>query len=151
MTIKRNNIQYIPVRYLLTTFSVWRTAAAGLWGARGKNGGAKSWRTHSVLIFHLSEPFLFDIQSHVHTCQPFCHEPTKCPKIYRKSVLHLLGYTANLYLCIWSTDLRYILGHSVPILISVYIGYVYPDYVYFYTVFLYIWLISTCQNPFHWT
>ena len=76
---------------------------------------------------------------------------TGSPKIYSKCVLHLLGYTANLYLCIWSTDLRYILGHSVPILISVYIGYVYPDHVYFYTVFLYIWLISTCQNPFHWT
>ena len=34
---------------------------------------------------------------------------TKCPKIYRKYVLHLLKYSANLY----STDLRLILGHSI--------------------------------------
>ena len=39
----------------------------------------------------------------------------ECPKIYRKSVLHLLGYTANLYLSRCSTDLPYILGHSVCI------------------------------------
>ena len=38
----------------------------------------------------------------------------ECPKIYRKSVLHLLKYTANLYLS--STDMRYILGHSVVLL-----------------------------------
>ena len=36
---------------------------------------------------------------------------TECPKIYRKSVLHLLKYNVNLYLNICSTDLRYILGH----------------------------------------
>ena len=40
---------------------------------------------------------------------------TECPKSYRKSVLHLLKYTANLYLSRCSTDLRYILGHSVLI------------------------------------
>ena len=38
---------------------------------------------------------------------------TECPKIYRKSVQHLLEYTANLYLSRYSTDLRYIFGHSV--------------------------------------
>ena len=38
---------------------------------------------------------------------------TKCPKIYRKYVMHLLKYTANLYLSSYSTDLRSILGHSV--------------------------------------
>ena len=31
---------------------------------------------------------------------------TECPKIYRKSVLHLLKYTENLYLSRCSTDLR---------------------------------------------
>ena len=31
---------------------------------------------------------------------------TECPKIYRKSVLHLLKYTVNLYLIRCSTDLR---------------------------------------------
>ena len=32
----------------------------------------------------------------------------ECPKIYRKSVLHLLKYTTNIYLSRCSTDLRYI-------------------------------------------
>ena len=31
---------------------------------------------------------------------------TECPKIYRKSVRHLLKYTANLYFKRCSTDLR---------------------------------------------
>ena len=31
---------------------------------------------------------------------------TECPKIYRKSVLYLLKYTANLYQSRCSTDLR---------------------------------------------
>ena len=34
-------------------------------------------------------------------------------KFFRKSVLYLFKYTANLYLRRYSTDLRYILGHSV--------------------------------------
>ena len=38
---------------------------------------------------------------------------TACPKSYCKSVLHLLKYTANLYLSRCSTYLRKILGHSV--------------------------------------
>ena len=38
---------------------------------------------------------------------------TACPKIYRKSVLHLIKYTANLYLRRCNTDLRFIFGHSV--------------------------------------
>ena len=38
---------------------------------------------------------------------------TECPKIYQKSVLHLLKYTTNLYSNKCSTDLRYILGHLV--------------------------------------
>ena len=39
--------------------------------------------------------------------------PTECPKFYRKSVLHLLKYTANLHLSRISTDVRQIFGHSV--------------------------------------
>ena len=35
-----------------------------------------------------------------------CASDTECPKIYRKYVLHLLKYTANLYLIRCSTDLR---------------------------------------------
>ena len=35
-----------------------------------------------------------------------CQIATEFPKIYRKSVLHLLKYTANLYLSRCSTDLR---------------------------------------------
>ena len=38
---------------------------------------------------------------------------TECPRSYRKSVLHLLKYAANLYLSRCSTYLRYIFGHSV--------------------------------------
>ena len=38
---------------------------------------------------------------------------TECPKIYRKSLRHLLKYTATLYLSRCSTYLRYIFGHSV--------------------------------------
>ena len=38
---------------------------------------------------------------------------TECPKIYRKSVLHLLKYRFKVYLSRCSTDLRYILGRSV--------------------------------------
>ena len=38
---------------------------------------------------------------------------TKCPKILRKSVLHLLKYTANLHLSRCRSDMRYVLGHSV--------------------------------------
>ena len=38
---------------------------------------------------------------------------TESPKIYHKSVLHLLKYIANLYLSRYSTNLWYILGHSV--------------------------------------
>ena len=38
---------------------------------------------------------------------------TEFPKMYRKFVLHLLKYTANLYLGRRSKYLRYILGHSV--------------------------------------
>ena len=34
------------------------------------------------------------------------HIYTECPKIYHKSVLHLLRYTANLYLSRCVTDLR---------------------------------------------
>ena len=49
--------------------------------------------------------------------------PTECPKINRKSVLHLLKYTENIYLSRCSTDLRLLLGHSVYIII-------------FYTIFL---------------
>ena len=30
---------------------------------------------------------------------------TECPKIYRKSVLHLLQYTANLYISRYSREL----------------------------------------------
>ena len=37
---------------------------------------------------------------------------TECTKIYRKYVLHLLKYTANLYLSRCSTDLRYIVGRT---------------------------------------
>ena len=33
-------------------------------------------------------------------------EGTECPKIYRKSVRHLLRHTANLYFSRCSTDLR---------------------------------------------
>ena len=44
-----------------------------------------------------------------------CNKHTECPKIYRKSVLNLLKYITNIYLSICSTDLRYILGHSVYI------------------------------------
>ena len=47
----------------------------------------------------------------------FKQQCTECPKIYRKSVLHLLKYTANLYLSRCSTDLRYILRHSVVYLL----------------------------------
>ena len=38
---------------------------------------------------------------------------TDCQKIYFKYVLHLLKYTANLYVSRCSTDMQYILGHSV--------------------------------------
>ena len=38
---------------------------------------------------------------------------TECPKIYQKSVLHLLWYRFAVYLSRYSTDLQYILGHSV--------------------------------------
>ena len=38
---------------------------------------------------------------------------TECPKIYRKSVLHLPEHRFALYLSRCSTDLRQILGHSV--------------------------------------
>ena len=38
---------------------------------------------------------------------------TECPKFYRISVMHLLKYIANLYLSRCSTDLGYILGHSL--------------------------------------
>ena len=41
---------------------------------------------------------------------------TECLKIYRKSVLHLLKHGFAVYLSRCSTDLRYILGHSVGIL-----------------------------------
>ena len=40
---------------------------------------------------------------------------TECPKIYRKSILHILKYTTNLYLSRCNTILRKILGHSVAI------------------------------------
>ena len=42
-----------------------------------------------------------------------CKNNTEYPKTYRNSVLHLLKYTANLYLSRCSTDLRQLLGHSV--------------------------------------
>ena len=38
---------------------------------------------------------------------------TECPKIYRTSVLHPLKYRFVVYLSRCSTELRYILGHSV--------------------------------------
>ena len=41
-----------------------------------------------------------------HTFQKKPNYGTECPKSYRKSVLHLLKYTANLYLSRCSTDLR---------------------------------------------
>ena len=44
---------------------------------------------------------------------------TECTKIYRKSVLHLLKYRFAVYLSRCSTDLHYILGHSV----NGYLGY----------------------------
>ena len=43
---------------------------------------------------------------------------TECPKINRKSVLHLLRYTENIYLSRCSTNLRQLLGHSVHTLHS---------------------------------
>ena len=51
------------------------------------------------LIYKGPKP-LFD---HPHPC---VNMHTECPKIYRKSVLHLLKYTTNLYLSRCSTDLR---------------------------------------------
>ena len=47
----------------------------------------------------------------------FLNADTECPKIYRKSILHLLRCTANQYFGRCSTDLRFILGHSVHIYI----------------------------------
>ena len=41
------------------------------------------------------------------------HEHTECPEIYRKTILHLLKYAADLYLSRCSTDLLQFLGHSV--------------------------------------
>ena len=38
---------------------------------------------------------------------------TECPRINRKSVLHLLKYTENIHLSRCSTDLRLLLGHLV--------------------------------------
>ena len=43
----------------------------------------------------------------------FLNADTECPKIYRKSILHLLRCTANQYFGKCSIDLRFILGHSV--------------------------------------
>ena len=40
---------------------------------------------------------------------------SECSEIYRKYVLNLLKYNANLYFCRCSTDLRYNLGHSVAV------------------------------------
>ena len=42
-----------------------------------------------------------------------CHEHTECPKMYRKSVLHLLKYRVTVYLNRCSADLRQILGHPL--------------------------------------
>ena len=67
------------------------------------------------LLFFLSQG-VFRTQTPLNLfCLPLASQDknTECPKIYRKSVLHLLKYTANLYLSRGSTDLRYILGHSV--------------------------------------
>ena len=55
---------------------------------------------------------------------------TKCPKIYRNSVLHLLKYTAILYLSRCSTDLRLLLGHSVYVMLmfDLYKAYVFTSH-----------------------
>ena len=49
----------------------------------------------------------------VYTVRYNCYKANECPKSYRKSVLHLLKYEFGAYLSRYSTDLRYILGHSV--------------------------------------
>ena len=92
------------------------------WCSGVQRGGIWPPSPHLAYEKHKNPPIVNRFTSELVTAPPrsdehFVYAPgmryTECPKINRKSVLHLLKHTEDIYLSRCSTDLRLLLGHSV--------------------------------------
>ena len=99
------------------TVAIWLDSEVGiinLWYVNAKSSVCyKNYRFESahILILKQNRTFIFswafldlDLTKAFVVC--YIAALSECLKIYRKSVLHLLKYTANIYLSRCSTDLR---------------------------------------------